>query len=133
MKIKLACATDDRINFTKEHFGEAKTYLIYEMNLENGELKFLEERKNTSSEEETHGDPKKAKEISDLLNDIQVLVAFAMGPNVVRMRKRFVPIISRILKIQDALEKIKPIKEEIKKEIEKPKGEDREIIFIKEE
>ena len=132
MKIKLACATDDKQNFTKNHFGDAELYLIYEMDLENNELKFLEERKNTSSEEEIHGDPKKAGEISELLNDVQVLVAFAMGPNVVRMRKRFVLVISRILNIKDALELLKSKKDEIKKEAEKPKGEDKEIIFLKE-
>ncbi len=132
MKIKLTCATDDKINFTKEHFGEAKVYLIYELNLENKELTFLEERKNTSSKEEVHGDPKKAKEISRLLNDVQILVAFAMGPNIVRMRKKFVPVISRKINIKNALELLKSKTDELKGEVEKPIGEDKEIIFLKE-
>jgi len=31
--IKLVCATDDGKNFSKEHFGSATKYLVYNLNI----------------------------------------------------------------------------------------------------
>jgi len=129
--VKIACGTDDGINFTKEHFGSASFYLIYFFNLKTGEIKKIEERKNTSIEEEMHGDPKKAQSISALLKDVQVLVAFVMGPNIVRIRKKFLPIISRERSIKIALEKLKKQSNKIRQELKKKTGIDKEIIYLK--
>ena len=128
--VKIACGTDDGINFTSEHFGSAKFYLIYRFNLETGEISKVEERENTSVEEEKHGDPKKAQSIAGLMKDIQVLVAFVMGPNIVRMRKKFIPIISREKNIKISLGKLKTRLENIKRELAKEEGVDREIIYL---
>ena len=130
-KTILACATDDGKEFTNEHFGDAKFYLVYELDLENKELTFLKQLDNTSGEEKTHGDPKKAASISEIMDDIQVLVGFAMGTNVARIRKKFVPIISRKKRIEDALEGILNMIDPIRLNLEKPKGEDRDILFIR--
>ena len=127
----LACATDDGKNFTEEHFGDAKFYLVYELDLENKELTFLKQINNTSGEEKTHGDPKKAASISEIMVDVQVLVGFAMGTNVTRIRKKFVPVISRKKIIGDALEEILNMIQPIKSNLEKPKEEDRDILFIR--
>ena len=129
-KTIMACATDDGKEFTTEHFGDAKFYLVYELDLENKELTFLRQIDNTSDEEKTHGDPKKAASISEIMGDIQVIVGFAMGTNVTRMRKNFVPVISRKKRIEGALEEILNLTDPIKLNLEKPKGEDRDIIFI---
>ncbi len=119
MKFKIACGTDDSQNFTTEHFGDSKYFLIYECDSEIGKIVFLEKRKNNSEEEEKHGDPKKAKGISEILKEVPVLLAFAMGPNIVRMRKKFVPIISKEKDIKKTLEKFKEIIPEVLEEIEK--------------
>ena len=39
--VNVACGTDDGINFTNEHFGSAKFYLVYTLNLETGQFKYL--------------------------------------------------------------------------------------------
>jgi len=95
MKIKLACGTNNGNEFTNEHFGSSKYFLIYEFDLETKDLRFLERIENSTPEEEKHGDIKKAKSVSELLKNVFILVAFRYGPNIVRIRKRFIPIISR--------------------------------------
>mgnify|MGYP003681941673 CR=1 FL=1 len=87
MKIKLACGTDNEIEFTNKHFGSSKYFLIYEFDLETKDLGFLRRIENFTPEEEKHGDIKKAKSLSELLNNVFVLVAFRYGPNIIR-RKR---------------------------------------------
>ena len=46
MKFKIACGTDDGQNFTTEHFGDSKYFLIYECDSEIGKIVFLEKREN---------------------------------------------------------------------------------------
>jgi len=134
MKIKLACGTDNGTEFTDKHFGSSKYFLIYEFNLETKDLRFLKRIENSTPEEE-HGDIKKAKSVSELLKNVFVLVAFRYGPNIIRIKKRFVPIISREKNIEKTLNKVKLFSNKIKSEIEieKEKGIDKEIIYIKKE
>ena len=103
----IACGTDDEINFTKNHFGDSKFFLIYEVNESGFDL--IEKIINTSPEEEQHGDPKKASFIGKVLKqkEVQGIFAYAMGPNIVRMRKKFLPIISRVENINEALNLLK--------------------------
>ena len=131
MKIKLACGTDNGIEFTNEHFGSSKYFLIYDFDLETKDLRFLKRIENSTQEEEKHGDIKKAKSVSELLKNVFVLVAFKYGPNIIRIKKRFVPIISREKNIEKTLNKIKIYINKIKSEIKKEKGIDKEIIYIK--
>jgi len=133
MKIKLACGTNNGTGFTNEHFGSSKYFLIYEFDLETKDLRFLERIENSTPEEEKHGDIKKAKSVSELLKNVFILVAFRYGPNIVRIRKRFIPIISREKNIEKTLYKIKLLSNKIKSEIEKEKGIDKGIIYIKKE
>ena len=132
VKIKLACGTDNETEFTNEHFGSSKYFLIYKFDLETKDLRFLKRIENSTQEEE-HGDIKKAKSVSELLKNVFVLVAFRYGPNIIRIKKRFVPIISREKNIEKTLHKIKLLSNKIKFEIEKEKGIDKEIIYIKKE
>jgi len=133
IKIKLACGTDNETEFTNEHFGSSKYFLIYEFDLETKDLKFLKRIENSTQEEEKHGDIKKAKSVSELLKNIFVFAAFRYGPNIIRIKKRFVPIVSREKNIEKTLYKIKLLSNKIKSEIEKEKGIDKEIIYIKKE
>lgn len=131
MKIKIACATDDEIGLSRDHFGSARVYLIYELNCETGEITFLEKIKNTTEEERDHGDPVKAKGVSELMKGIDVLVGLAMGTNIARIRKKFVPVISRKKDIGETLEKLKKKVSNIRTEMDKAMGEERTVIIIK--
>ncbi len=131
MKVKLACGTDNETEFTNGHFGSSKYFLIYDFDLETKDLRFLKRIENSSQEEEKHGDIKKAKSVSELLKNVFVFAAFRYGPNIIRIKKRFVPIISREKNIEKTLNKVKLCSNEIKSEIEKEKGIDKEIIYIK--
>ena len=131
MKIKLACGTDNETEFTNGHFGSSKYFLIYDFDLETKDLRFLKRIENSTQEEEKHGDIKKAKSVSELLKSVFVLIAFRYGPNIIRIKKRFVPIISREKNIEKTLNKVKLCSNNIKSEIEKEKGIDKEIIYIK--
>ena len=95
MKVQIACGTDDGKELTREHFGSAKYYLVYILDSETKEVNLMKKIENITAEEERHGDPKKAKSVSQLMRGIEVLVGLAMGPNIVRIRKSFVPVISR--------------------------------------
>jgi len=131
MMIKLACGTDNETEFTNGHFGSSKYFLIYDFDLETKDLRFLKRIENSTQEEEKHGDSKKAKSVSELLKNVFVLVAFMYGPNIIRIKKRFIPIISREKNIEKTLNKIKLYSNKIKSEIKKEKGIDKEIIYIK--
>lgn len=131
MKIKLACGTDNGTEFTNEHFGSSKYFLIYEFDLETKNLRFLKRIENSTQEEEKHGDIKKAKSVSELLENVSVFVANRYGPNIKRIKRRFIPIISREKNIEKTLNKVKLYSNKI--EIEKENRLNKEIIFIKRE
>jgi len=135
MKIILACGTDNKIDFSVEHFGSAKYFLFYEFDLEKKNIVFLKSINNYTlqKEEEKHGDLKKAKSVSELLENVSVFVANKYGPNIKRIKKRFVPIISREKNIEKTLSRIKKINRQIKTEVEKENRLDKNIIFIKRE
>ena len=71
--------------------------------------------------------------ISELLENVSVFVANKYGPNIKRIKKRFVPIISREKNIEKTLSRIKKINRQIKTEVEKENRLDKNIIFIKRE
>ena len=133
MNLKLACATDDGKTYVDEHFGEAKFYDIYTISKEGYE--YIKRIENTTDEEddenEMHGDPRKAKGISEILKEedgISVLVSRQFGLNIKRMKKKFVPVIVRTEKIEDGLNIVKNNIDIII--AEKEKGENRNHIIL---
>lgn len=88
-RIKVAAGTDDGTDLTREHFGDAKLYYIYEVSRD-GDYELLEIRENTTlsleEEDEEHGDPQKFRAVVELLKDVDVFLARAMGPNFLRVR-----------------------------------------------
>ncbi len=126
--MKFAFATDDGESFTKEHFGSAKYYLIYDYN-SNKNLEFIEKIENTTGEEEKHGDEEKARRVMSLMmsKGVKIFVAQIMGPNITIIRKRFVPVISRISSIDETIKKMNF--DEIISEASK-EG-DKRIIYVK--
>jgi hypothetical protein len=130
MKIKFACGSDDGVSLSDEHFGSAKFYMIFEMDLENRKISFLEKQMNNTPKEKIHGDPKKAKAVSTALKDVHVLLGFVFGPNIVRTRKRFVILISREKQINEVIKKLPNYIDNIKEEMKKENGIDKEIIRV---
>lgn len=89
----IACATDDGKSFVSRHFGDAEQYEIYEWR--NNQFDHLKTIVNTSEEEEGHADPKKAKNILNLLLEAKVDVGLTkiFGPNIKRIKERLVPVL----------------------------------------
>ena len=111
----VAVSTDDGKNLTKEHFGDGKIFQIYEVS-ERG-IKLLKIIKNETGEEDEHGDIKKARQISQILNDMDILLGFRFGPNIMRIKRKFLPVVSRDRNIKDSLINLRKNIENIKKEL----------------
>ena len=100
-KIIAAIGLKNNKELTDEHFGDSAYFDIYELtHIHIIKIKRIE---NAKIEERMHGDPKKASAIGTLLKEVDILVAFRMGPNILRMKKKFVPV---IINSQD-IEKVK--------------------------
>lgn len=131
MKPIVACGTKDGEHLYSEHFGESPYFLLYE--LKQGEAEFIEKIENITREEEeekTHGDPVKAKSISSLLKtkSVNVLLAHQMGPNVIKVSKNFVPVISKKVDIENALQLVRDNLHLVEREWRK--GEKREHLVL---
>ena len=131
--LKIACATNDGKHFIREHFGEADKYLVYRFDSEKNDFVFEKEIVNPHYEENGHGDPKKANFISSILKPekINAVMNRAIGKNIVRMRRNFVVIVSRVENIEEALKRLDM--KAVGREAQKPAGTDREIIYVKDE
>ncbi len=84
--MKVAFGMEDDSHLIDGHYGDSKFFLIYEIS--GKEAKLLEKRPNRAAEmeEETHGDVRKFRTVISQLGDVDVLAAFRMGPNFVRIR-----------------------------------------------
>ena len=128
MDLITAFATNNGTTFMDNHFGDANYYDIYKISASNSE--FIKRIDNTVDiEEESHADPKKAKGISGLLKSegIQVVVSKVFGPNIKRIKKNFVCIITSKEDISQSITHIQQRFDAIAKEWEK--GEER--LFFK--
>jgi len=125
-----AVGTDDDITIkSDDHVGMSKYFQIWKYL--NGEMVFQGKRENVKyKEDETriHGDPGKAKATSSVLKGVDVLVGKIMGPNIVRLRDKFVPVVIREPKIEKVIE---IIKENINEIVEEYNKEDRSGIILK--
>ncbi len=88
--LTVAVATDDGKSFIDRHFGDAEKYYIYR--LTSGSLEFVKKIENTTEEERQHADPVKAKGVTGMLKEenVQVAVSKVFGPNIKRIKKKFV-------------------------------------------
>ncbi len=106
-KLTVAFATDDGKKFINRHFGDARFYDIYEIDENNA--KFIKRIDNTvDEEEEVHADPKKAKGIANLLlqKNVNVVVSKIFGPNIKRIKKKFVCVVMNDKKITGSLNRL---------------------------
>jgi len=129
MDVIVACATDDGEKFTDKHFGDANHYLIYK--IDNRCYVCIKKIDNTVEEERFHGDPKKAKSVSSILSkeNVKILLSKRFGPNIVRMKKSFVPVLVKTERIEDGL---KIMLENLNKILEEwNRGENREYLTLR--
>lgn len=84
--MRVAFGMEDDEHLTAGHYGDSRFFLIYD--IENGEARFVEKRPNRAADmaEEEHGDVRKFRAVISQLEDVDVLAAFRMGPNFVRIR-----------------------------------------------
>jgi predicted Fe-Mo cluster-binding NifX family protein len=86
----VAFSTDNGKHFIDRHSGDAKYYDLYQIN--SSSANFIKRIENNTGKEERHADPLKAKGISELLKKegVQVMVAKRFGPNIKRIKSKFV-------------------------------------------
>ena len=131
MNLRFAFATDDGKTYIDRHFGDADYYDIYEIS--STENKFIKRINNTTEEddEDIHADPVKAKGVVDLfkLDKVQIVVSKVFGPNIKRIKKKFVCVLFNDEKISDS---IKIIQKNIDIFVDEwEKGETRNHINLK--
>lgn len=104
-KIRFAFATDDGERLIDRHFGDAKQYALFEID-ETGSV-FSGTVTNSVDEEgpDAHADPAKAGGIAALLRKegVEGTAARVFGPNLARIKKKFVCVILEGPLIQDAV------------------------------
>lgn len=87
--LKVAFGMENDETLIDAHYGDSEFFAIYEV-CEDGSVKLLEKRPNKAKDmkeqDEGHGDPRKVKAIMGQLMDVDVLAAFRMGPNFLRIR-----------------------------------------------
>lgn len=126
-KIRVAFATDNGKTFMGRHFGDADFYDIYE--IDGNKANFIKRiDNNVDEEEEVHADPQKAKGISKLLLDenVNVVVSKIFGPNIKRIKKKFVCIVVKDEETEEGINKICTNIEKIYNEWKK--GEERQHL-----
>ena len=129
-KLTFAIGTDDgKIIKQDSHVGDSAYFSIW--NYSEGKMEFVEKRENVEYEEDeslSHGDPKKAEKVASVLRGVNVIAGKIIGPNVVRMRKKYLPIIIREPSIDKAVE---VIKENINEIIEEYQKQERKALILK--
>ncbi|ASA77710.1 NifB/NifX family molybdenum-iron cluster-binding protein [Thermococcus sp. 5-4] len=89
--LKVAFGMENDETLIDAHYGDSEFFAIYEV-CEDGSVKLLEKRHNKAKdfeeEDESHGDPRKFKAVVSQLLDVDVLAAFRMGPNFLRIRDK---------------------------------------------
>jgi ferredoxin len=118
-----AIGTDDKEKIkSDDHIGESKYFQIWKFSAKTGKLSFIVTRENSKyreNENRIHGDPNKAEATSSVIEDIDVLVGKIFGPNILRIKNKFVCAVIREPKIKKAIEIIKGNINEIIEEQEK--------------
>ena len=126
----IAIGTDDGKTIkSDDHVGMSKYFQIWKYS--DGELTFLEKRENVKyKEDETriHGDPGKAKATASALTGVEVLIGKRFGPNITRLKNRFVCAVIRDESIEEGN---KLIKENINEILEEKHKEEKSGIILR--
>ena len=129
MEIIAAVATDDGVHTINRHFGDAKQYSIFKISAE--DATFLKSINNkTGIEDEVHADPRKAGSVAGLMQNenVNTTVSRAFGPNIKRIKKKFVCVLVNNDKVEEAVKKVQ--NELIQIESEWKKGPERNYLKL---
>jgi predicted Fe-Mo cluster-binding NifX family protein len=131
MKPIVACGTSEGQELYKDDFGDAPQFHLYKIDARGFE--FIEEVENISTDsrgEEEPEDEIKARDLTSLLKarSANVLLAHKVGPQIAEISRNFVPIISRELDIETALDSIRDRLHLVEREWRK--GENREYLIL---
>ncbi|NJE31432.1 dinitrogenase iron-molybdenum cofactor [Thermococcus sp. 18S1] len=89
--LKVAFGMENDETLIDAHYGDSEFFATYEV-CEDKSVKLLEKRHNKAKdfeeEDDGHGDPRKFKAVVSQLLDVDVLAAFRMGPNFLRIRDK---------------------------------------------
>jgi len=130
----IALGTDDQKTIkSKEHVGMSEYFQIWQYWPEKNKLEFVENRPNKKyqeSQETVHGDPGKAEATATALKGVDILIGKMIGPNVKRLKFKFIPVVVRETAIKQALEIIKNNFAEIFEAQQKPGELRRGLVLI---
>ena len=130
MELLIAFGTDDGESLNNDHVGMAKYFYVYKFS--DGKEELVEQRRNVKFKEDEsikHGDPKKAKATSSVLEGVDVLVGRKFGPNLPRLLKKLACVVVRTDAIANAIEVLHNNIDRIVEQ--KSRGADREHIVLK--
>jgi len=108
-KFITAFATDDGESFIDRHFGDATFYNVYEIS--STEVKFLKKISNSTEDDDDesgHGALHKARGITGMLKKegVSMAVSRVFGPNLKRIKKKFLCVIAKEGSIADNINKL---------------------------
>jgi len=130
MELLVAFGTDDGKNLSDDHVGMAKYFHVYKFSGDKEEL--VERRRNVKfkgDESIKHGDSKKAKTTSSVLEGVDAIVGRKFGPNLPRISRKFVCVVARTKSVNQA---VTAVRNNIDLVIEQKKeGEDRRHVVLK--
>jgi len=122
-KIRIALGSNDGENIPPCHMGMAEDFYVYDL-FEDGNLTFVEKRKNTSPDEKgKHGLLKKMKAVLEILKDANVIVGKVISPNFINIaaNTKFQPVVIEINKISEIMKEITKSFDEIYNLVEQRK------------
>ena len=130
-KLVTAFATDDGKSFIDRHFGDADYYDIYEISADKAKLlKRIDNSTEEDDDEDGHGDPVKAQGIVGILKKegVKMSVSRVFGPNLKRVKKKFLCIIVKEGSIEESIKKLQDTFPALLEEWSK--GEERNFIRL---
>ncbi len=130
MELLVAFSTDDGERLIDDHAGMARYFDVYKFT--GDDVEFLERRENSvyeGDESMRHGDPKKAKASLSALGDVNVWVNKRFGPNLPRLLKKLLCVVTRVDSISAAIELIRSNWNAVTEEY--AKGENRKHLVLK--
>ncbi len=127
--LKVAFGMEDDEHLIDAHYGDSEFFAIYEV-CEDGSVRLIEKRPNRAKgfeeeEDEGHGDPRKFKAVVGQLLDVDVLAAFRMGPNFLRIRDKTnkVAFFTRTRDLKLALQRVLENFDELWEQVQTKKAE----------
>ena len=141
--ILVACATDDKITFIPDHFGEARYFMLYRLMPEG--WKHVKTLANTAREVEEHGhhhhghghghghgEGAKAEAILEHFRDeqVDVFISRRFGPNIIHINRYVLPVVIRQGEtIEEGLEVCRDLYDKLTARLAIPVGQRKHLVI----